>query len=295
MTISEMQSLKQEYGFSCRFIADESGVPFGTVQKIFGGSTASPRQVTLKSLTEFFEKNTSIGKTYKNYSDAYQMNEPEANYTGTSAYKITDDDRKLETDDQKHQNDGGKTIKDYLSLPEGTRVELIDGKFYDMAAPTTIHQHVSGLIYYQLLGFIDSNGGDCVPFDAPTDVQLDCDDKTIVQPDVLVVCDRDKITEARIVGAPDLVVEVVSPSNWNIDTFIKFKKYKKAGVREYWIILPRQQKIVVFCFEKSDDFVEYTFNDKVPVGIWEGKCEVDFKRIYENIKFLYEKSGNASN
>ena len=189
MTISEMQSLKQEYGFSCRFIADESGVPFGTVQKIFGGSTASPRQVTLKSLSEFFEKNTSIGKTYKNYSDAYQMNEPEAYYTGTSAYKITDDDRKLATDDQKHQNDGGKTIKDYLSLPEGTRVELIDGKFYDMAAPTTIHQDIISEILFEFKLFIRNNEGLCKPFAAPTDVQLDCDDKTMVQPDVFIVCE----------------------------------------------------------------------------------------------------------
>ena len=292
MTISEMQSLKQEYGFSCRFIANESGVPFGTVQKIFGGSTASPRQVTLKSLSEFFEKNTSIGKTYKNYSDAYQMNEPEAYYTGTSAYKITDDDRKLATDDQKHQNDGGKTIKDYLSLPEGTRVELIDGKFYDMAAPTTIHQDIISEILFEFKLFIRNNEGLCKPFAAPTDVQLDCDDKTMVQPDVFIVCDRDKITRERIVCAPDLVVEVVSPSNWNIDIFQKQRKYKNAGVKEYWIVLPAQMRVMVFCFEKSDDFVEYTFNDKVPVGIWEGKCEVDFKRIYENIKFLYEKSGN---
>ena len=79
-------------------------------------------------------------------------------------------------------------------------------------------------------------GNKCVPFVAPTDVQLDCDDKTMVQPDVLVVCDRSKITKERIVGAPDLVMEVISPSRVTVDIFIKVQKYKNAGVREYWLV-----------------------------------------------------------
>ncbi len=180
------------------------------------------------------------------------------------------------------------TIDDYVALPEGTRVELIDGQFYDMAAPTPIHQSIGSLIWSEFNSYIDKKKGSCVPFVAPTDVQLDRDNRTMVQPDVFVICDREKLTKARIVGAPDLVVEVLSPSNWYMDTFKKLNKYKHAGVREYWIVLPDHKKVVVYNFEKSLDPHEYTFEDAIPVAIWGGKCEVDFKKIFEKISFMYE-------
>ena len=179
-----------------------------------------------------------------------------------------------------------KTLDDYLALPEGIRVELIDGVFYDMASPTSVHQRIGGEIYNQLSNFIDANNGYCVPFIAPMDVQLDCDDKTIVEPDVLVVCDRNKITKPRIVGAPDFIVEVLSPSNWYHDTIRKLKKYKNAGVREYWMVVPDTQKVIVYFFEKSPFPEEYSFTDEIPVNIWNGKCKIDFKAIFESIQFL---------
>ncbi len=181
-----------------------------------------------------------------------------------------------------------KTIDDYLALPDDIRVELIDGVFYDMAAPTTIHQRIGDLICFEFTSFVRSNKGPCVPFSAPTDVQLDCDNRTMVQPDVMVVCDRDKITRARIYGAPDMIVEVLSPNSWYHDTVRKLQKYKNAGVREYWIVLPEEKKIMVYVFEKSSDPTIYTFEDKVPVAIWDGKCVVDFKMLYEEISFMYE-------
>jgi Uma2 family endonuclease len=134
--------------------------------------------------------------------------------------------------------------------------------------------------------YISDNNGLCVPFAAPTDVQLDCDDKTMVMPDVFVVCDRDKITEQRIYGAPDLIIEILSQSNWYTDMEIKRRKYKAAGVREYWIVIPKQQKILVYDFEKNDDSIEYTFDDSIPVGIWDGKCTVDFENIKSKISFI---------
>ena len=139
--------------------------------------------------------------------------------------------------------------------------------------------------------FVNENGGPCIPSIAPTDVQLDCDDKTMVQPDVLVVCDRDKIIKARVVGAPDLIVEVLSPSNWYMDIIRKMKKYKNAGVREYWIVLPDTKAVLVYDFENKSDScepIEYSFNGTVPVRIWDGKCTVDFKNIYDKVSFLYD-------
>ena len=159
-----------------------------------------------------------------------------------------------------------------------------------MAAPTTIHQSISFEICYLLKNYVSRNGGKCVPFVAPTDVQLDCDNKTMVQPDVLVVCDRDKITKARIVGAPDLVVEVISPSNPIMDAMIKLFKYQKAGVREYWIVYPDEKRGTVFDFAKNVGPQDYIFEDSIPVAIWDGKCEIDFSYIYSQIEFMYDKN-----
>ncbi len=163
--------------------------------------------------------------------------------------------------------DNSKTTKDYLSLPEGERKELIDGVFYNMASPILIHQRIAALIYSIFENSIKANNGKCIPFIAPVEVQLDCDDKTIVQPDVFIVCNRDKITKKRLFGAPHLIIEVLSESNWYMDMVIKRDKYKKAGVREYWVIIPDKLSIQVYIFEKSDASKTYTFNDKIPVGI----------------------------
>ena len=220
MTIKEMTNLKKEMGLSYQDIADMSGVPLGTVQKVFTGVTTSPRRSTIEALTGMFEK--------------------EKKRTGYEYFRHMDFDA-VEN----------KTLDDYLALPEGTRIELIDGTFYDMAAPTFVHQRVGAMIFYVFENFVNANGGPCIPSVAPTDVQLDSDDKTMVQPDVLVVCDRNKI-------------------------------------REYWIVVPEEKKVLVYIFAESPDAVTYSFDDKVPVGIWDGKCIVDFHDIYEKISFLME-------
>ena len=189
---------------------------------------------------------------------------------------------------------GDKTLEDYLALPEDVRVELIDGVFYDMAAPNTMHQMISDEINYSLKSFVKKNQGKCITFAASVDVQLFRDAKTVVQPDILVVCNRDRITRQRVQDAPDLVVEVASPSNWRMDALIKRQKYFEAGVREYWIVFPEDKRILVYRFEAGEgrdcpEPEEYTFADKVPVGIWDGACQVDFAEIYEAVRFLYEK------
>ena len=110
----------------------------------------------------------------------------------------------------------------------------------------------------------------------------------MVQPDVLVTCDRDKITYARVVGAPDLIIEVLSESNWYHDVYRKKSKYESSGVREYWIVMPKQSKIIVYFFKKSSKPIEYTFNDIIPVNIWDGKCTIDFKVISERLDYLFK-------
>ena len=184
---------------------------------------------------------------------------------------------------------GEYTLEDYLALPEDRRVELIDGVFYDMASPSGIHQRILGKVYSALEVYVERKKGMCEVFPAPFDVQLDCNDKTIVQPDILVVCDREKILAPGLYGAPDLVIEILSLSTKKKDMTLKLRKYKNAGVREYWMIDPDKRTVVVYEFGKENNPTIYGFDAKVPVGIFGGECRIDFAEIYERIKYLYEK------
>ena len=276
MTVDEMIAKKTEYGYSNKRLAELSGVPLGTVQKIMSKSTRKPRYQSLAAL-EAVLKGDSTADTPQNRvreTSSYGYS------AGTSAY----------SDDAWHASENaGKTLEDYLALPDDIRVDMIDGVFYYMSAPSTTHQLIAGEIHAQLRDHVKKNGGDCKPFIAPTDVQLDCDDKTIVEPDVFVVCNRNQITHPRIVGAPDLVIEVLSPGSWYHDMRRTLNKYKNAGVREYWIIIPEHKEVLVYRFWESDTPKDYSFDDKIPVGIWQDKCKIDFRSVYEEIAFLYEK------
>ncbi|MBR6402575.1 MAG: Uma2 family endonuclease [Eubacterium sp.] len=179
-----------------------------------------------------------------------------------------------------------KNIDDYIKLPEGTRIELIDGRFYNMAAPTLLHQEITGYVFNSFFNHIMSNKGPCKTFISPVDVQLDKDDKTVVQPDVIIVCNKDKLKNNKLVyGAPDLVVEVLSPSNFMMDLIVKKRKYKAAGVQEYWVIVPEDRKTIVHKFiDNTDEEILYNFNEEVPVGIWNDECKVllgDLELDYE--------------
>ena len=187
---------------------------------------------------------------------------------------------------------GEYTLTDYYQIPDERRVELIDGVIYDMSAPGCDHQLIAGLIHARLLAHVSSRKGTCLPMISPVDVQLDCDEKTMVQPDVVVVCDRSKVIRRCIYGAPDLVIEILSPSTRRKDVTIKLNKYIAAGVREYWIIDPDQCRVLVYDFSAAIYPVIYGFDAKIPVAIWDGDCVIDFQEVYDYIHFLYEKDPN---
>lgn len=260
MTIDEMKERKRELGYSYEQIAELAHLPVGTVQKVLGGITKSPRYDTLKALEEVFapEQVTMVQKTQPVYTA------------------------------QKRQ--GEYTIEDYFALPDERRVELIDGVIYDMAAPTGLHQILADELCSAFKNYIRSKKGKCIPVTSPLDVQLDCDDKTMVQPDVVIICDRDKFKYGRIYGAPDLVAEVLSPSTAKRDVYLKVGKYMEAGVRECWIVDPVKKRVYVHDFESDGVVMDmYTFYDEIPVKIFDGECKVNFCEIYEYVEFLYEK------
>lgn len=160
------------------------------------------------------------------------------------------------------------TIEDIYALPDGERAELIDGKIYYMAPPNTKHQRLVSDLHYQIKDFIRQNNGECEVFPAPFAVFLNEDDTNYVEPDISVICDKDKITDKGCNGAPDWIIEIVSPSSKAMDYFTKLFKYRTARVREYWIVDPTKERVTIYRFE-NETMEEYSFGEDVLVGIYE--------------------------
>jgi Uma2 family endonuclease len=153
---------------------------------------------------------------------------------------------------------------DYIeSLPEGERAELIDGVVYDMSSPKPSHQILCGKLTQLLNNYIDSKGGSCVVCPAPFAVFINKDKKNYLEPDISVICDKDKIDDRGCNGAPDLVIEIISPSTKKLDYGIKCLKYRNSGVREYWIVNPDARIVNVYDFEHEDENTDiYTFEEE---------------------------------
>jgi len=175
------------------------------------------------------------------------------------------------------------TYADYVSwgLKEGERYELIDGIPYAMAAPSEKHQTIAGGVFVQLYNRL--MGRRRRPFIAPFDVCLFAkgdDDKTSVQPDVMVVCDESKRDGNRINGAPDFIVEVLSPSNQSHEFIRKLNQYRQAGVCEYWIIDPTDELIQVFLLEGGRYILSgYSGEDVIPLTAVKD-CEIDMREVF---------------
>lgn len=167
------------------------------------------------------------------------------------------------------------TVGDILALPEGERAELIDGEMFMMAAPSTSHQEGLAWLSYQILDYIRTNNGKCRVVPAPFGVFIKKDNKNYLEPDISVICERDKLDDKGCHGAPDWVIEIVSPSSKDMDYRRKLFVYREAGVREYWIVDLLQAVITVYNFENSDEAFLYRFTDKVKSGILDGLI-IDF-------------------
>ncbi len=265
MTIEEMQKRKRELGYTNEMISKMSGVPLGTVQKIFAGITEAPRKFTLDALEEVLKLPSA-----DNLPHFYAVGEEPPRHVlreTPSALPIEE----------------WHTVDDYYALPDDRRMELIDGKFYDMAAPTQVHQTILMQMALQLEPCVSDHPG-CRIFIAPVDVRLDNDDYTMVQPDILIVCGKNDGDIRRINGAPDFITEILSDSNRSHDLFRKLNKYRYAGVREYWIVDPKKEKVAVYDLENGSLPETYGFSDRVPLGISDGSCSVDFARIREVLR-----------
>lgn len=169
------------------------------------------------------------------------------------------------------------TIEDIYALPDGVRAELIDGQIYYMAPPNRRHQEITGELFAIIRNYIKSKDGSCKPYIAPFAVFLNKDDTKYVEPDISVICDPNKLNDKGCVGAPDWVIEIVSPGSRRMDYSIKLFKYRSSGVREYWIVDPDKNRIMVHDLE-HEDLNEYTFSDSVKAGIYED-LSIDFGQL----------------
>ena len=160
------------------------------------------------------------------------------------------------------------TSDEFLAMTElKGRFELIDGVIYDMSpSPNQRHQKMAGRLFGATDRYINEHNGKCEVLIAPSDVRLD--ERNIVQPDIFVVCDPDKLDGQICSGAPDWVIEILSPSSEHYDTVDKLYKYSEAGVREYWIVDPADERVIVYPFLTTKITGLYTFDDEIPVGIY---------------------------
>ena len=182
------------------------------------------------------------------------------------------------------------TYADYLTWLDDKRRELIDGFIHLMSAPVRIHALVSAKLFSRVNKLIEKKRRQCHIYYAPFDVRLPLtgetkDDKiyNVVQPDICVICDLSKLDERGCIGAPDLIVEVLSPSTLKYDWNYKFNLYEKAGVREYWIVDPKTKVTNVFLLQpdgKYDLGTVYECNQKAPVHIFE-RLEIDLNELFE--------------
>jgi Uma2 family endonuclease len=255
MEVELLKRLKKLQKLTNEELARKSGVPVGTLNKIFSGATESPRHETMIAIAEALN---------------YRPFEAEVSNIDALREALSYDAKRK------------YTVDDYYNLPGDVRAELIDGSFFFMEAPSANHQILIMELGFRLKSYIKEQGTSCRVFLSPFDAKPDEDNMTIVQPDVMVICNKDKVNQKRIEGAPDLIIEISSPASSRLDYIKKLNKYLDTGVREYWIVDPEKERVTVYRFQVEDNPLIYTFMDQIPVGIFENLL-IDFKEIVQEL------------
>lgn len=253
---------KKELGWTNQILADRSGVPVGTVNKILSGTTVYPRPENLILLRK-----------------ALQLRVEE---TGYCCSPEQNSNCIAETNIYQAKREIRKTTEDYYRLPKEARMELIDGMLYDMEVPSLTHQEIVVNLAFACKMYVKKANLKCKVYVAPCDVCLDTDDYTIVQPDVFMVCDPKKCeNQIRMNGAPEVVMEVVSESNSKMDYFQKLQKYQNADVKEYWILDPLKKRVLVYSFWKDSLPEVYSFEEVIPSQYYPDLM-IDMRQVYEH-------------
>lgn len=288
LTIQEMYHIIEKHGYTMNQISTYTGIPADKIQQLLESDIHNTDKKYMETLEKFILK---IEYSFSDKIPVCQEKHSKNTYTEeTNPLKDTvsdpmqygDDLRKVDLSEKKQ---GDYTLEDYYALPDDQRVELIDGVFYDMSAPKIVHQDIASIVHMNIYQHIRKNKGDCKVFEAPVDVQINKDDKTMVQPDVLVVCDRDKIKDFGIFGTPDFILEILSPSTRKKDMMIKLTLYENAGVKEYWMIDPKKKILLIYNFMEEEWIPSVLpLSGTAPVAIFDGELMIDLDEIMASIE-----------
>lgn len=278
MDLAELKAKKKALRLTTNEIAYKAELPYGTVSKVFTGETKNPSYATIEKIEKVIDEEAARVRL-EAYTRA--LAEYLAAHPGEKV-----DQEEFEREYRKKHNlhtKNFRTANDLKNYGEDKRYELINGKIIFNETPKLSHQRMCRMLGKIIDRFIEENNGDCEVFDNGFNVRLDEDDYTLVIPDVFVVCDKSKLSEDALWGAPDWVIEIISESTRDYDYKEKMLKYMSSGVREYWIVDYKKGRIVVY---KNQEILEaqiHGINDKVPVGIYDEKLEIDFGKIMKEL------------
>lgn len=294
MTLHEILALKDSLGISIVNTSRLSGVPVITIAKIFSGETEHPRQVTLDAIERGLRSPEAISYSkkfgYLNSSEgayargALRMpindrfvfrSEKDAVKEDVSFVYGTSPKKNCDPDQEFH------TYEEFEALPEGSRVELIDGRFYDMGAPTPVHQQIIDEIHFKIRSQIKEKGGKCRPMSGIA-LQLDRSERngTGLIPDFVIICDKTNLHKKSFHGVPEFVLEVLSPSNRKIDLGIKMLKYQQYGAKEYWIVDPVKERLIIYNFmDDSENPIVLPLTGSRGLAFYQGTISVDLQPI----------------
>ena len=283
MNLQEMRECKRALGYSNETLAELSGVPLATVQKVLSGITKSPRQKTVEALSKVLGAGMPAGgPAISNYSVQIRRGESSSGIENKTE-NIIESARSIRTESYPEvftgirsvvrEDDRPNTLEDIYALPDGTRAELIDGRLYYIPTPTRTHQKITGEMYLAAAAYIKAYHKECEVYIAPFGVYLNGDDSLYVEPDLSIIRDTSRLSERGCMGAPDWIIEVVSAPSRKTDYAVKLNKYRQSGVREYWIVDPSLRTVLTYVFDDDrnvEDADLYPFEAEIESSLFEG-------------------------
>ena len=299
MTTEELKKRKKRLRITTEYLANLAGLPVSTVSKVMTGETKKPSYITIEKIDAALCKEEAkyriatylkcMLRYFETHPDEHRDEMTESEFERRYREKYDLDDKPIEyarprkdpyNEDYlvelnlalgKHKWNDVTALSTY---GEDRTAELIDGLVVKSEMPGMMHQNIVDEIGFEIKLFIKNNSGKCKAYTSGVNVYLDEDEHTLVIPDITVVCRDDIITDRGIWGAPDWVIEVTSPSTKVNDYGIKMQKYMKAGVREYWLIDTDAERIIVYVNNGQIITTIYTYSDRIPVNIYEGRLEI---------------------
>ncbi|WP_051688488.1 Uma2 family endonuclease [Butyrivibrio sp. AE2032] len=296
MDIKELKERKKALKLTTAELAYLAELPVSTVSKIMTGETKKPSYMTIEKIDKVLSHEEMLSRV-RAYADAilkYIQEHPNESVDQIQFEKNYRKEHGLDNaplpyaqSDARAAGEMGKTdgslalshmgnvtVQMLDEIGEDRRIELIDGHLIINEYPKMRHQMVVQNLGRIIDDFIRSNSGDCKVFSVGVNVYLDEDDYTLVVPDIVVLCDDSRLNDNGIVGPPDWGIEVTSPSTRIRDYGKKMHKYMDAGVREYWIIDLEKEKVTTYIEGEPMMVYIYSFEDEIPVYIYDGKLEV---------------------